>query len=47
MAHDFETRLADLGLTLPAAAAPAANYVPYVVHGTTLHIAGQLPIENG
>jgi enamine deaminase RidA (YjgF/YER057c/UK114 family) len=40
-------RLADLGITLPAPAAAAANYVPYVLHRNMLVIAGQLPIENG
>lgn len=38
--HD---RLAALGLVLPAAAAAAANYVPFVEHGGLLHISGQLP----
>ena len=37
------TRLADLGITLPAAAAPAANYVPAVIAGGLLHISGQIP----
>ena len=40
-----EKRLADLGLTLPHAAAPAANYVPGVVHGGLLHISGQIPFD--
>ena len=31
----------------PRAAAPAANYVPYVISGNMLHISGQLPMENG
>jgi enamine deaminase RidA (YjgF/YER057c/UK114 family) len=35
-------RLAALGLTLPAAAAPAANYVPFVLSGQQLHISGQI-----
>jgi enamine deaminase RidA (YjgF/YER057c/UK114 family) len=38
-----EAALAALGLTLPQAAAPAANYVPFVVSGWQLHIAGQIP----
>lgn len=37
-----EQRLADLGLTLPDAPAPAANYVPYVIAGKLLHISGQI-----
>ncbi len=33
-----------MGLALPKAAAPAANYVPYVLDRGTLYISGQLPI---
>ena len=39
-----EQRLTDLGLSLPTPAAPAANYVPYVISGNLLVIAGQLPL---
>ncbi|MEX6725039.1 RidA family protein [Parapedomonas caeni] len=39
-----EQRLRDLGLVLPMAAAPAANYVPWVMTGSLLVIAGQLPL---
>ena len=39
-----EQRLQDLGLSLPTPAAPAANYVPYVISGNLLVIAGQLPL---
>lgn len=35
-------RLAALGHSLPAAAAPAANYVPFVLSGQQLHISGQI-----
>lgn len=42
-----ETRLAALGLTLPAAAAAAANYVPFTLSGQILYIAGQIPFLNG
>ena len=38
----IEARLADLGLTLPDAPAPAANYVPFVQSGTLLFISGQI-----
>jgi enamine deaminase RidA (YjgF/YER057c/UK114 family) len=35
-------RLAARGHSLPAAAAPAANYVPFVLSGTLLHVSGQI-----
>ncbi|PTX58086.1 enamine deaminase RidA (YjgF/YER057c/UK114 family) [Litoreibacter ponti] len=38
----FETRLAELGVTLPDAPAPAANYVPSVITGDTVYISGQI-----
>ncbi len=38
----FEERLAALGVTLPDAPAPAANYVPYVQVGDILYVSGQL-----
>jgi enamine deaminase RidA (YjgF/YER057c/UK114 family) len=37
-----EARLFALGLTLPKAAAPVANYVPAVITGNLLIISGQL-----
>ena len=47
MSSAIEQRLADLGLSLPPAAAPAANYVPFTVAGSLLFISGQVPIEDG
>lgn len=38
----IEARLKELNITLPAAAAPVANYVAYVVSGNLLVISGQL-----
>lgn len=43
MSVTIEARLAELGITLPDAAAPAANYVPFVRAGNLLHVSGQLP----
>lgn len=40
-------KLKELNITLPTPAAPAANYVPFVIHQNTLYISGQLPMENG
>lgn len=47
MSDTIEARLAAAGITLPEAAAPAANYVPFVVSGSMLHLSGQLPMEGG
>ena len=47
MSDEINARLSELGITLPEAAAPAANYVPYVISGNQLFISGQLPMENG
>jgi enamine deaminase RidA (YjgF/YER057c/UK114 family) len=41
----IEARLAELGITLPKAAAPAANYVPTVLHGNMLYVSGQIPFR--
>lgn len=38
----IDDHLRDLGIELPKAAAPAANYVPYVMENGLLHIAGQI-----
>lgn len=40
-------KLKDLGLELPQVAAPAANYVPYVISGGHIYVAGQIPFLNG
>jgi enamine deaminase RidA (YjgF/YER057c/UK114 family) len=40
--NPIETRLAELGVTLPDAPAPAANYVPFVTVGNLVHISGQI-----
>lgn len=38
----IEARLAELGVTLPDAPAPAANYVPFVVSGKAVYVSGQV-----
>lgn len=43
MSGAFEARLAELGVVLPEAPAPAANYVPYVVAGDLVFVSGQIP----
>jgi enamine deaminase RidA (YjgF/YER057c/UK114 family) len=47
MSDTPETRLSALGLALPQTAKAAANYVPYVISGQHLFIAGQIPFLNG
>ncbi|WP_319773239.1 RidA family protein [Breoghania sp.] len=46
MTGTIESKLAELGVTLPSPAAPAANYVPYVVSGLHLYVSGQLPSDS-
>ena len=43
----IKEKLAELGLTLPVAAAPVAAYVPAVRSGNLVFTAGQLPIVDG
>jgi enamine deaminase RidA (YjgF/YER057c/UK114 family) len=38
----IESKLAERGVTLPDAPAPAANYVPYVIAGDMLYVSGQV-----
>ena len=40
-------RLAALGITLPEAATPAANYLPVMKSGNTLYTSGRLPLREG
>lgn len=47
MGDTIGKRLTDMGVTVPAAAAPAANYVPFVRSGNLLLTAGQLPLKEG
>ncbi|WP_372893542.1 RidA family protein [Rhodosalinus sp.] len=41
----YMARLKDLGIDLPEASAPAANYVPYVEAGGLLYVSGQISMD--
>ncbi len=41
------SRLSELGISLPAAMAPVANYVPVNITGTLVTVSGQLPAMGG
>jgi len=47
MAGKVESRLAELGLTLPEVVPPLASYVPAVASGEYVFTSGQLPMVNG
>ena len=42
-----DAKLADLGITLPTAMPPIANYVPWVQTGTLVVVSGQVPAIDG
>ena len=39
---NINEKLDELGLSLPDAPAPAANYVPFVISGNTIYVSGQI-----
>ncbi|MBG1231629.1 RidA family protein [Aestuariivirga litoralis] len=45
--NPVENKLAELGIALPAAAKPVANYVPWVITGNLVFVAGQIPVKDG
>lgn len=47
MAGEIDARLAELGIEVPEAAPPLANYVGYVVTGNLVFVSGQVPIKDG
>ena len=47
MSGTFEQKLAEMGITLPEAPAPAANYVPFVISGNLVHVSGQVASKDG
>lgn len=42
-----ESRLQDMGLTVPEVATPVASYVPAVISGNYVYTSGQIPVQNG
>lgn len=47
MTDAIESRLNDLGITLPEASAAIANYLPVARSGGLLFVSGQLPMADG
>jgi enamine deaminase RidA (YjgF/YER057c/UK114 family) len=45
MTGNISSRLAELNIQLPKAAAPVASYVPFVVTGNQVFISGQVPLS--
>lgn len=43
----IESKLKELGITVPDVAKPVASYVPFTVCNGVLYASGQLPTENG
>ncbi|HEY5337915.1 MAG TPA: RidA family protein [Rhizomicrobium sp.] len=44
MAGKTDSRLAELGITLPTPPAPVASYVPYVISGKLVFTSGQITV---
>lgn len=47
MAGKIDATLKNLGMELPDAPTPVANYVPYVVTGNLVFVSGQVSATNG
>jgi len=47
MGERVEDRLRAVGVTVPEAVAPVANYVPWVRTGDLVFVSGQLPLVDG
>lgn len=45
MTTKIDEKLQEMGLSLPSAPAPAANYVPFVTVGSLLFVSGQISME--
>jgi enamine deaminase RidA (YjgF/YER057c/UK114 family) len=47
MSGEIDAKLTELGLSLPAAAAPVGNYVPATITGNLIFTSGQITLDNG
>jgi enamine deaminase RidA (YjgF/YER057c/UK114 family) len=47
MSGTIDARLKELGVDLPAASAPVANYVPFTRSGNLVVVSGQVSVRNG
>ncbi len=47
MTGKIDARLAELGIDIPDAPAPAANYLPWVITGNLVMVSGQIPMSGG
>jgi enamine deaminase RidA (YjgF/YER057c/UK114 family) len=47
MTNRIENRLRQLGITLPTPSEPGGNYLPFVIAGNLIYLAGQTPFEDG
>ena len=45
--NKVEAKLNGMGITVPDAPAPAANYVPFVTTGNLVFVSGQVPFVDG
>jgi enamine deaminase RidA (YjgF/YER057c/UK114 family) len=43
----IDAKLAELGIAVPAAAAPIANYIGYNIVGSMVVVSGQIPLVDG
>ena len=47
MSGKIDARLKELGIELPQASAPVANYVPYTIAGNLVLVSGQVTLRGG
>jgi enamine deaminase RidA (YjgF/YER057c/UK114 family) len=47
LSSNVEKRLSEIGITLPPPGAPGGNYVPFVIVGDLVFMAGQVAREAG